>query len=506
MSRADVVIEKIKQFVDLYLEYGRDYRHGSPLLANAIDPTNKEQAIYDSDDIKRRGQRLSNTASQSNLLHTLQGLTELTGEPRYMQRADHIRKFMFAHQADQNGLLYWGGHNAYLLDEGMSEYERQPKTVHELKFHFPDYASMWDVDPQATKQYIEAMWNAHVADWTQLDFNRHGSYNVKRGKLWKHEYAPGEVFFHGEGRTFVNAGSDLYYAAAMLTHLSGEQRPLEWAKHLAKRYIDTRQGNIGISGYQFSYRAGMPDRAERQIGPNIPPGHLVNEGTIFKPRPPAQRCQLQLFERLGKQGEPFLQWSISEMIAWGKVAYRKEDHTFKPMLTDGYPLEGVALAKGGYFGPQGRVFKRIPADEDFFWLYAYGFRLTKDEYLWQMASHIAEGLGMGKMGQPGSPFQLNKDAQVDHRALFGLIELYRATNDSHYLDDALMIGEQLLQETYHDGWFLDGDLSLANHPLPLALLFVIAEQERLSVQQETIFTYLPIHTRNMWHRIRGRRV
>jgi hypothetical protein len=43
---------------------------------------------------------------------------------------------------------------------------------------------MWQIDAEGTKRYIEAVWNAHIYDWSVLDFSRHGNYDLEMGKVW----------------------------------------------------------------------------------------------------------------------------------------------------------------------------------------------------------------------------------------------------------------------------------------------------------------------------------
>ena len=44
-------------------------------------------------------------------------------------------------------------------------------------------------------QTIEAFWNAHIYDWSVLDFSRHGKYDRPMGALWDHAYQGGPIFF-----------------------------------------------------------------------------------------------------------------------------------------------------------------------------------------------------------------------------------------------------------------------------------------------------------------------
>jgi len=70
--------------------------------------------------------------------------------------------------------------------------------------------------------------------------NRHGSPKKQFGNPWANEFKSEPVFFWGTGLSFLNTGSDLFYAGAMLSKLSGQTEPLIWSKRLAYRYVETR--------------------------------------------------------------------------------------------------------------------------------------------------------------------------------------------------------------------------------------------------------------------------
>lgn len=78
---------------------------------------------------------------------------------------------MFEHFRSPCGLLYWGGHTFVDL--------RTLEVVHiegphmEIKMHLPYYDLMWEVDPEATAQFIRAYWNSNLRDWGRLEINRH---------------------------------------------------------------------------------------------------------------------------------------------------------------------------------------------------------------------------------------------------------------------------------------------------------------------------------------------
>jgi pectate lyase len=341
----------VRQFADQVLAHGRDvYGKPTPLFVDGLNVDTREPVKWKWADGKEWV--LCNLANQQGLFRTLDGLSRLTGDPRYKEAALETTRYAFDHlrygTQNNGGLLAWGGHLAYNATEDV--FAGNPGgtgRIHELKCFFPHYALMWEANPKATQELIENIWNGHVQDWATLDFNRHGSPN-KLGRLWQSEYRGGEVFFWGKGLTFHNAGSDFYYAAGMLSKFTGAPEPLVWAKRLSQRYVETRDPKTGLEGYQFSQCAEAwcddvgklrGDRAQYQYGDDFK-GHRVVEGTLFPtygntPQVEPQMGRLLLGEALGEQGRDFTRQAIEELTAWGKSAYRAKDNAFIPMITDG---------------------------------------------------------------------------------------------------------------------------------------------------------------------------
>ncbi|HSO34516.1 MAG TPA: hypothetical protein VLT33_18405 [Labilithrix sp.] len=443
---------------------------GLPIFADALRVDDGSLFPYDAGDVAR-GLVLANPAYQQTLLRVLSGLSALTGDLRYRAAAERATRFLFSRAVDPNGLLLWGGHVAFDVQAGRPVAASAAGWAHELKHHYPFFELMWAADPKATTRYVEAAWNAHVIDWSNLDFNRHGRYAIERGPLWDQPYGGGPVGFWGHGLTFVNAGSDLYYSAGMLASFTGEPRILSWSKRLARRYVETRAPRVGVSAYQFSQSANAHcngpsvrgDRAQYQLAELVGADHVVLESTLFRPRPIVQRAQLQLSEALGAAGREFQTWAVEELHAWTDVAYRAEDNAFLPLLTDGFPLEGLTLEKDGYFGPAGHRLAAIPAGPDFFWTYAHAFRVSGDSRLAEMAERIAHRNGLR--------------ASRDHRDIFGLLELHAATGRAALLDDAVRIAGNILDHDFLDGLFVSGDAALVSDPRSMALLRLLAVLE-----------------------------
>ena len=471
-AKATPYFAAVRQFADQVLAHSRDtYGTPTPLFVDGLNVDTGEPVRWKWADGKEWV--LSNLANQQGLFRTLDGLSRLTGDPRHRTAALEALRYAFDHlrygTQHHGGLLAWGGHLAYnATDDVLAGNPDGTGRIHELKCFFPHYALMWEANPKATQELIENIWNGHVLDWATLDFNRHGSPNP-RGRLWQNEYRGGEVFFWGKGLTFHNAGSDFYYAAGLLTKLTGTPEPLVWAKRLSQRYVETRDPKTGLEGYQFSQCATAwcddvgkirGDRAQYQYGDDFK-GHRVVEGTLFPcygdtPQVEPQLGRLLLGEALGGQGRDFTRQAVEELTAWGKSAYRVKDNTFVPMLTDGTSMEGYLCKKNGYFGPKGKVLRAGHPRAEHLWVYALAFRLSGDKFLWDMARAIAQGNGWGDIGESpkATPrLQLPEDLS-DPRLLFALLELHRASGQEAFLDRAEMINRNILKQRVRNGWFV----------------------------------------------------
>jgi pectate lyase len=480
-------LQAVRQFADTALRRGRDV-YGplhTPLFVDGLNVNTGEPARWK---LNGREWILSDLASQQNLFRTLDGLSRLTAEPVYHDSAVEVLRYAFAHLRAPGGLLYWGGHCAY--DAGTEELVGElhgGRLEHELKRHYPDYELMWQVDPAVTRDFLESFWDAHILNWANLEMNRHGAYRHPRGSLWASRYEGGAVFFPASGLSFINTGSDLFYAAAMLHKLSGDPAPLVWARRMARRYVETRHPRTGLGGYQYT-RYAKGDRAFKQFGPEF--GERALEGTLLTPELGVSKfalagmCQLMLGELLGVEGCDFRQWALEDLAAYGKWSYDPANNTFRAMLTDGTILTPADVKRAGYFGPvNSPQFKPMGAGCVFFRAYAMAFRLSGDPLHWQMARRIGLGNDLGDIGeQPGRPARLNLGTACrDPQALYGALELSRQPGGAAFLELAGAIASNLLKDRVAGGLFVNPGAPVAKFdaPQPLALLhYVAAVQQR----------------------------
>ncbi|UCG66969.1 MAG: ankyrin repeat domain-containing protein, partial [Deltaproteobacteria bacterium] len=504
-------LDAVRMFADNVLKYGRDTygpKH-TPLFVDGLMVRDPNDPNYGKDGVFKpvewiapNGERwiLSNLASQQNLFRTLDGLTKITGDPKYKQAAMDAIKYAFDNLRSPNGLLYWGLQDAYDAQRDIIYISGD----HSLKSYYPYYELMWEVDAEALRKFVEAFWSAHIINWSNLDMNRVArSFNTTFEEPWIQEYTGGPVFFQSQGRSFLNTGSDLFYAAGILTKLSGDKKPLIWAKRLNYRYVQTRNPRVGISGYVYTRKE--PDGVWLQFGEDfeghlvlaatlvpLPPGLgnpdireifpgylMVTPGIEYNPAISPWASSMLLGDNLGNDGRDFIQWGLEELTALGKVAYRQQDNVWIPMLNDGTSLEGYVCRKDGGHGWRGLEFKAIPVVAMDFWVYALAYRITGDQFMWRMARSIASGYGFGDIGitpETHSQLKIATDCWQPY-TLLGFLELYKKTENRSFLQIAQNIGDKLLARRFHKGFFVPSDKHIytkfdAIEPLALLHLYI----------------------------------
>lgn len=467
-ARLDAVIT----FANNVLEDGKDIysKQSTPLLANGVNVFTKEPVTW-----TFPGGHvvvMSDFVCQQNLLRTLISLTNLTGDTKYKTVAKELVNYYFTYLQDSSGLLEWGGHKFIDMKTLTVVGPHEKGFVHELKNAFPFYDFWYEVNPKATIKFIEAFWNAHVYNWETLEISRHGHYGLKIGDLWKNHFIQQKPFFKTAGLSFLDAGNDLIYSGVKLYEFTGDTGSLCWAKRLAYQYVLARNPKTKLGAYQYTQprRTEEPkedrvtlsfygDRAQRQFGPEF--GEKVLEGTMLLQRH-AQTIystnalmQLQIVKELGKEGTEFSKWTREGMAAYAQYGYNPEKNLLRPLISDGTDLSNVILQRDGYYGHKGTVLTQTPAGTAFLISYARAFLETKDLTLWNMARGIAKGNDLGDIGaEPGKDLHLNFATTNDQAfSIFALINLYRGTNNTEYLNLARTIGNNVVKQKFHNGYF-----------------------------------------------------
>jgi len=513
-------LDAVRTFADNVLKYGRDSygpKH-TPLFVDGLNVNTHEPVKWIAPQTEAEEWILSNFASQQTLLRTLDGLSAITGDPKYREAAKQAIKYAFENLRAPNGILYWGGVVAYdvLGDVPCG------KTGEVLKIDYPYYELMWKADSEVTDKLIGTIWSAHVIDWSNLEIDRFGLWNERLEEPWNHEYKGGSVFFkskRGWGLTNILTGSSLIQAGATLNELSDQQQPLVWSKRLAKRFVDTRHPNTGISAMTYGGNRWKDDFVRDMQGDSRDPYTTVFPWDFlqapprshFYPENAHAQPWMALFlvgELLGEDGREFTQWALEEFTAWGKFSYRKEDDCFVPMLTDGTSLEGYVWKNGpGQSSGYNKV-SLYPADMPFFWAYSIAYGRTGDEFMWQMLKDIALGNGLGDIEQILTPhYERQLDIVCDHPyGVFGFLELYRSTKQHTYLRMACRIADNIVEKRFHKGFFVPTNKHFYTRfdcfePLALLRLEAVMSSKSDAVPQP--WPSLPLFVDGYRHKLQG---
>lgn len=471
-------LQIITEYADRILEVGIDQWSGeeTPLLTDGINVHTGEPVKW-----KYSGEEyiISNMASQQNLFRLLTGLTNLTGDEKYKQAAKESIQYHFDHLLSPSGLVQWGGHQFIDLStlQPANHSNGFDSFSHEFKNHFPFYDLMREVDAVKTAEFIRALWNAHVRNWNVLDMSRHGSWDKPMSALWNHQFTDPDPFFEDRGLTFVNAGSDLIYAANRLYDYENELGAFDWANHMHSMYVKARHPETGLGVYQYSKperRATPPaegsledytnsrygDRAENQFsnvyGDVAREGWVLWGGRVKSIYVKSGYVMLGLAEEVGEDGAHLINDTVDGLLALTEHAYVAEENHFKPMWADGTDLTGQTYPRTGYYGSIGTEWRPVSADMEFLKTYIRAYRLSGNETLWETARNIASGLGLGEIGsEPGVGVSLNMgSSDSGYHEIYTLLELHQTAPHPEYLERAEIVANRTINNQYHHGYFL----------------------------------------------------
>lgn len=503
-ERLNAVINHVENI----LKYGRKYNPNTELLPDAINTLTGEPAKWIFPN--RAAVPYANLANQQNFFRTLVALSTVTNNPKYKSQAvATLTEFMNNYQ-DPNGLFYWGGHRMINLDTLEVQSTEGPDGPHELKNMMPYYELMYEVNPEATLKFMRQLWTAHY-EWDTSDLNRHGSYstaydnNVFAGEI------PDDIIKMGpDGRPiipedspgklpFVNSATDLSYAALTLAEYTYDPAPKRWAEYLMRQYNLASDPVTGMTVYQFKStlitkspaecsnpaytNSGCGDRARRQFRDF---GAIAREANIAWKNTQAMYVDniLMLVEAGRKYDIPeFIQWAKQYLEGYLKFAYIRVNGTNKiiPMFIDGTVTYGYVFPEVGYYGPSNSRLDYVEMPTTYLLpILRTILNLEKKEdkvVLWNYLRDIMYTFGIGDIGELGGKKpQLDLDTSIDDPfALMTLVELYEATKNIDYLNVARTIGNNIVREKFHRGFFVEEESRLysrLDQPDTLALLIL----------------------------------
>lgn len=175
----------VTESLDNLMEYGID-RYGavqSNLLVSNLEVTTKSNpeaaALGPADEAWRVERRERRSPGGANFLHNqsvyraMEQASQLTGSSTYSQFVDSNFDWALTNLKDSNNMFWWGYHRHY--DVHTDTFEAQEGSpYHEMHYvDRPLWEEMWNRNPAAVRNEIEAIWTRHVVDKTTGQINRH---------------------------------------------------------------------------------------------------------------------------------------------------------------------------------------------------------------------------------------------------------------------------------------------------------------------------------------------
>jgi pectate lyase len=305
-------------------------------------------------------------------------LSNLTGDAKYKEAYRDCIRYHFEHYQAPGGLLNMGYHRFIDLRKDTHDGDGHPPGfAHELKMNIPYYELFWEADPKAARKMIEGIWNSHMQNWSNLEFDRHAGYGAKPpDNVWDREFDEKNRggILPGSRLTFYDTACDMIVAAGMLSKFTGDEKPLTWARRLLGRYVHSAHPKTGLPPYEHTRRGNRPqqqDFPKNATEPTMlvpyfgdgagPPNTIFAYGAV---------AMMRLGDELGEKGRFFSESVHKYLKAYARHAYNAEDNTLRPVLCDGTDMTDYVIKKGGYFGPKGKTYQPFKAHPGFLLSYA----------------------------------------------------------------------------------------------------------------------------------------
>jgi len=180
----------VRRYADAMIEHGRDTYGTQPsgLLLSALDRHTQRPLVTrpappagirreDRVGLPWRALTGANPQLDENLLRVFYALTDLTGDPRYRETADHEVRWFFEHTGSPvTGLLPWGEHLSWdvFLDRPISG---GTDLTHEFSRPWVLWDRTFQLAPQAAKRFAVGLWSHQIANPKTGAFDRHAPYD-----------------------------------------------------------------------------------------------------------------------------------------------------------------------------------------------------------------------------------------------------------------------------------------------------------------------------------------
>jgi len=435
--------EYVRRCIETLMEHGTD-RYGethAPILVSILDVSSREcprdpAALDEAWRVTRRERRNpagSNLLTDQPLLRTMFLLSRVTGRQEYATFAREYAGWVMEHLVDEKGLFWWGWHRHYdVFADEMTGHAGNHHEIHAI--HSILWGELWEIDAEAVRAEIEAIWNWHVIDRETGEINRH---------------ADGQ-----RGCDFSMSAGAFLEAFAFLYERTEEPVWLERAKLLAEYYWERRHQKTNL----------FPERpnagADRFDG-----GSFVTSIT---------GCYVHSLLRAHERtGEPlFLEHAVAILNAYGRLGWDVETQRFWGALRlDGTPIRGPRLTEGyAMYEPRGPLDLWEPYAAGYQYAvytaqaYAHAYDLTRDAQLLEVALRFADWIEASPPARGChaeswyAGYALEYAPRGTHAGKYGraisfLVHLYASTGEERYLGQARELADQAIAKLWHDDLF-----------------------------------------------------
>lgn len=433
------------EVLDNLLLHGTD-RYGnvhSDLLVSNLDvrtkanPQAHELAAADQSwRVERRERRApggSNFLHNQSVYGAMIRASQVTSDARYEQFVDSNLTWATNNLVDQNGMFWWGYHRHY--DVHTETFAAEPGSpFHEMHFvDVPLWEQMWQINPTAVRNEIEAIWDRHVVDKSTGQINRHDS--------------PGGLSFISSSASFIDAFS---FLASKLT--GTENRTWTMRAQLLANY------NWNNRNLDTDLLAHTPNETTRWDGVRS----ATTTPALYVP------ALLRAYEHTGV--EMFRDQAAAYLAGWAEHAYDPESGSFWGSLElDGTPVPGP-WAPGGYeqFEPRGLIdlwapeFITAQYNPDAAKAYAIAYQQLQDPELLATAKQWANLI---RQNLPATEtladtwyggYSLNWAPHGTYAEHYGhsielFVALFEETSESHYLMSARDLANDAISSLWYEG-------------------------------------------------------
>ena len=398
-----------------------------------------------------------------NLLRTLVGLSQATGDPKYADAAMEATAHMFEeYSMPHSGLLVFGNHMTIDLLDDRGYSDGRSGDIFELEVAFPFYDFWHDVSPTKTDRFIKGCWEVYVRDWHTMHYNRHAGFNknIDFTRTFERPMTPVENLpTKMEVLGFIDVGLDLAFGAYSLGCLTEDENARLWANRFYQVLAYHRDPKTQIWPtllYTPSIRRNLEVYREAFPAADATEPRVIISSWIFS-QPKFWLGALDSVE----QAHRFLKAELFEphkridewILGYLEAAYRPESNTLRSIIIDGTDVTDHVFQPGkvlhGWGAKEGDSFNAHAPSATFHAAVARAYRLThahNRKRFWPHLRALFKGAGLGDIGadpksRPAFDFEFE---QAEPAYILALADLYRAHRQPEVLKMMEHLGRQLI--------------------------------------------------------------